>query len=135
LIIRSGTKWSNFIKKRNLEFARDNIDTGLDTYGADAAWVYRIDNSLVYYKSTSGDATIQNLGLPKAFFSQLYANHFAHFYIQKPNGLLEIRAATVHPGNDSDRKTPPQGFWVVGRYLTPDFVATLGDLTQSTITS
>ncbi len=124
----------NFIKKRNLEFARDNIDTGLSTYGADAAWVYRPDNSLVYYKSTTDDLTIQNLALPKAFFAQLNSNHFAHFYIQEPNGLLEIRAATVHPGNDSDRKTPPQGFWVIGRYLTPGLVKSLGDLTQSTIT-
>lgn len=124
----------NFIKKRNLQFAHDNIDTGLATYGADAAWVYRLDNSLVYYKSTSNDNTIQDLGLPKTFFNQLATKHFAHFYIQKPNGLLEIRAATVHPGDDSDRKTPPQGFWVVGRYLTPDFVSSMSDLTQSTIT-
>jgi signal transduction histidine kinase len=124
----------NFIKKRNLQFARDNIDSGLSTYGADAAWVYRLDNSLVYFKSIPEDNTLEKLGLPKAFFDQLYLKHFAHFYLQKPNGLLEIQAATVHPGDDSDRKTPPQGFWVVGRYLTPGYVASLGDLTGSTIT-
>ena len=123
----------NFIKQRNLTFAHDNIDTGLGTFGADAAWVYRTDDSLVYFKSATDDATVQNLALPKAFFAKLYTDHFAHFYIKEPNGLLEIRAATVHPGDDDQRKTPPQGFWLVGRYLTPELVANLGDLTQSTI--
>src|SRR5688572_22936413 len=48
----------NFIKQRNLQFAADNIDTGLETYGADMAWVYRPDHSLVYYKTVGDDKTL-----------------------------------------------------------------------------
>src|SRR4051812_14986148 len=38
-----------FVKERDLKFAQDNIDSGLGTYGADVAWVYRPDHSLVYF--------------------------------------------------------------------------------------
>src|SRR6185369_16897332 len=123
-----------FIKVRDLQFATDNIDTGLATYGADMAWVYRPDDSLVYYKSVDDSTALTNIGLPKAFFQKLYNDHFEHFFINEPDGLLEIRAATVHPGDDSARKTAPQGFWLVGRFWNAERVASLGDLTQSTLT-
>jgi len=127
----------NFIKNRNLQFATDNIDTGLATYGAQAAWVYRPDYSLVYYKTTEDDdASLQNLDLrlPKGFFQKLYKDHFEHFFISGSYGVMEIRAATVHPGDDSERQTPPQGFWLVGRLLNDSYIANLGDLTQSKLT-
>lgn len=125
-----------FVQKRNLEFAADNIDSGLSTYGADMAWVYRPDHSLVYYKTVSEDASLKdlNLALPSTFFEKLYKTHFGHFFVTGPYGLLEIRAATVHPGADADRKTAPQGFWIVGRIWDDEHIAVLGDLTQSKLT-
>ncbi|MDB5178725.1 MAG: hypothetical protein JWN01_668 [Patescibacteria group bacterium] len=123
----------SFIKKRDLKFATDNIDTGLGTYNVDMAWVYRPDNSLVYFKAGDNSKSLQNLDLPPAFFRKLTTDHFEHFFVQESDGLLEIRAATVHPGDDSDRKTTPQGFWLVGRFWDNDVLSELGNLTQSEV--
>jgi signal transduction histidine kinase len=123
-----------FVKQRNIKFAQDNIDTGLGNFHVDTAWVYRPDHTLVYFKSANDDPVLQDLKLPTTFFDKLTHDRFAHFYIQEDSGLLEIRAATIHPGDDSARKTTPQGFWVVGRYLDKDVLNGLGDLTQSKLT-
>jgi signal transduction histidine kinase len=121
----------DFVKTRNPTFAADNIDSGIANYGADASWVYRLDNSLVYYKSVNDDASLRQLNLPPAFFNKLYSDHFEHFFLNEPSGLIEVRAATIHPGSDSGRKTPPQGYWLVARVWDSAYTASLGQLTQS----
>ena len=121
----------NFVKTRDLSFAQDNIDTGLDLYGAHAAWVYRPDTSLVYTKASDGHTAPEQLGLPKPFFDQLSAERLMHFYLNTTDGVMEIRAATIHPGDDSERKTTPQGYWIIGRFLDDEYITKLSNLTQS----
>lgn len=123
----------DFIKTKNTKFAHDNIDSGLSTYGADLAWVYRLDGSLVYYKSVDDNPALANLKLPDDYFKKLYSNHFGHFYLNTDQGLIEVRAATIHPGGDSQRTTPPQGYWIVARFWDDQYVSTLSDLTQSQV--
>lgn len=122
-----------FVQKRNLKFAQNNIDTALETFKADAAWVYRPDRSLVYFKAADGSTATPDLNLPPVFFDQLFITHFKHFFIEQSGGFLEIRAATIHPGNDTDHKTTPQGYWIVGRFWDEDVISSLGNLTQSTV--
>jgi signal transduction histidine kinase len=123
----------DFVATRNLKFAQDNIDTGLATYGADAAWVYRLDGSLVYFRGVDDNSSLQTLSLAPAFWKRLSTSHFEQFYVQRPEGLLEVRAATIHPGDDDERRTPPRGYWVVARYLDEDYIANLSELTQSQV--
>ena len=122
-----------FVKKRNLTFANDNIDTGIATFNADAAWVYRTDNSLVYFVAADGTDSVKDLKLSSDFFAKLNHDRLMHFYVKTVNGLMEIRAATVHPGDDSAHKTTPQGYWLVGRYWNDAYLSTLSNLTQDTV--
>jgi PAS domain S-box-containing protein len=60
-------------------------------------------------------------------------NRFAHFFLMLPNGLMEIRGASIHPTNDQERKTPPQGYFFVGRYWTQAILNELGELIGGTV--
>jgi signal transduction histidine kinase len=122
-----------FVVTPNPKFAQDNIDTGLATYGADAAWVYRLDGSLVYFKGAEDNSPLKSLNFTAGFWQRLSGSHFEQFYVRRPEGLLEVRAATIHPGDDDERRTPPRGYWVVARYLDDEYMANLSELTQSQV--
>ncbi|HEY6736379.1 MAG TPA: ATP-binding protein [Candidatus Saccharimonadia bacterium] len=123
----------DFVQTKNPKFAHDNIDSALSTYGADMAWVYRADGTLVYFKSGDDNPALSSLGLSADYFKTLYTNHLDHFYLNTSQGLIEVRAATIHPGSDQKRNTPPQGFWVVARRLDDQYASTMSDLTQSKV--
>lgn len=122
----------NFVKTGDVQFAHVNLDSGLSTFEADADWVYRPDGTLVY-SSAADNGKVPPLKLPKNFFSQLTINKFAHYYTQLPAGTFEVRAATIVPGTDAAHKSAPSGYWIVGRYLTSDFLNHMSSLSQSTV--
>lgn len=123
----------DFVSTGNQQFAHETIDTGLANYGATAAWVYRPDRNLAYYSAVPGTPDVKNQALTEAFFARLHNYHFAHFFKMTPAGLMEYRAATIHPGDDSERGTEPKGYWIVGRLWNDKQLAHLGDITQSHI--
>lgn len=123
----------NFVKTDNLQFAHVNLDSGLSTFGSDADWVYRPDGTLLYTSKADPSVAVDNLPLTSAFFKKLTADKFEHFYLQMPAGTLEVRAATIVPGNDPNHADPPAGFWVVGRFLSNDFIKNINSLSQSNV--
>lgn len=124
----------DFVDSGDPEFARDTIDAGLSNYGATAAWVYRPDRTLAYHAAQPGTADIRQVDLPESFFAQLHNYHFAHYFEVTRAGLMEFRAATIHPGDDDERRTEPKGYWIVGRLWGEEQLEHLGEITQSRIT-
>ncbi len=106
----------------------------LSNYAVDALWVYRTDFTLVYSINALKDGTLDEIPLPMGARDRvLQDSRFCHFFLQTPQGPLEIRGATIHPSDDSDRKTPPQGYFFVGRLWNGDYVNELAKLTESSI--
>jgi len=124
----------NFVQTADLKWARENIEASLTTFSAHAAWVCAPDFRLVYSVSDPMDETLKNLPLPRPMFEKCFDHdRFAHFFLMLPNGLMEIRGATIHPTNDQERKTPPQGYFFVGRYWTKEILSQLGELIGGTV--
>ena len=124
----------NFIKTDNLTFAHENLDTGLSTFNADVDWVYKPNGTLLYRSTASDGINVpQNLNLPPTFFQQLDKNKFTHFYYPYNGSIIEIRAATVVPSNDTQHLTASQGYWLVGRILGTGYTNTLSQLTQNAV--
>jgi signal transduction histidine kinase len=49
-----------------------------------------------------------------------------HFFLRVPEGIMEIRAATIHPSSDGWRtQTPPQGYFFVGRLWSNPYIRNL----------
>jgi signal transduction histidine kinase len=131
------TYWDEMVRciqEKDLTWADENIAQALGTYKAQTAWVYRPDHSLVYSTGDAKEKSLTGFDLPDDVLAQLKPDgRFWHFFVRSPAGPLEIRAATVHPSSDPDRKTPPQGYFVVGRLWNDAYVADLAKLTGATM--
>jgi signal transduction histidine kinase/FixJ family two-component response regulator len=107
------------IKTSDQRWFNENInDKTLDSFHAHAIWIFRPDGTSSFARPHSylNSPELLQFPLPKEVIPQIFARgRLSHFYIKIPQGLMEIRAATVHPSKDSDRTTPPQGYFFAGR--------------------
>lgn len=115
------------------EWATQNIDTALGTFGADGAWVYRTDGTPVY-SVDAGESGLPALPLsPEELRALFEGRPFAQFFVDSSAGLLEVWGATIHPTRDPQRRTPPRGYFFAGRLWDGDFVAELNGLVGGTV--
>ncbi|MFA5114729.1 MAG: ATP-binding protein [Candidatus Omnitrophota bacterium] len=121
----------NFIRSSDLVWARKMLtDNVLDTYQADAIWVYKTDLSLLYSVAGEGDASLKEFSIPKDVLAGMFLKErFSHFFVNTTLGLLEVRGATVHPSSDPKRETTlPQGYFFTGRLWSKGYLAELANL-------
>ena len=118
---------------QNLSFAKQNIDTALTTFKADAAWVYNLNGDLVYSALKDSDSGIGNIPVSKAYFDKIKTDKSIDYYINTPKGFMEVRSITIVPGNDENHKTAARGYWIVARILGKDFINSISKLSQSTV--
>ena len=121
------------LSKTNYTFAQQNIDTSLDTFRADAAWVYNLNGNLVYSSYKDSGSSIGKIPVSDAFFKKISTNIYLDYYLNTPNGFLDIKATTIVPSDDKSHQTPAQGYWIVARYLGKDFISSISKLSQSNI--
>jgi signal transduction histidine kinase/CheY-like chemotaxis protein len=118
--VKDFTYWDEmveFMRTADQTWGKENVETALNTYKAHAAWVYNLDLKCLYAANNRDDDTLGEVPIPKGAIAGLFKQGpFTHFFVPTAKGLLEIRGATVHPTQDVDRKTPPQGYFFVGRY-------------------
>jgi hypothetical protein len=76
----------------------------------------------------------KDIPLGKAIIQELLVkSRFCHFFLNTPQGLMEIRGATIHPTRDVERKTPVRGYFFVGRLWNSEYIEELAKLSESTI--
>jgi len=137
-IVFDYTYWdemAHFVAVPDPKWAKDILETSLSSYNISAIWVYRLDKSLIYstINVENGDE-LKELSLLKEIVGELFSDSpFGHFFMDTPAGLLEIRGATIHPGFDVERKTPPQGYFFAGRLWDKNYIDELSTLTVSKI--
>jgi signal transduction histidine kinase len=132
------TYWDDlvaFTHNRNQKFADDNIGNSLETYGLDAAYIFSPEFEIIY-SANAGETEKRPIFEHRTHpVAAAFANQrFIHFFLQSPIGLLEAFGASIHPTNDKERATDPQGYLVVLRYWNDKQIDKLSQLSQSTIT-
>lgn len=124
----------DFVKSGDKKWANQIIVTGLPTYNADFAWVYRIDFSLVYSTNRLDTQYLPGLPFTENILTQIVSkDHLYHFFILTDVGLIEISGASIHPSADVERKTPSQGYFFVGRLWTDIYLNELSSFAGSNI--
>ncbi len=119
MLVFDSTTWDSMvdaIKRDDQEWFGDNAaEAALDSFHANALWIYRPDGTLVH-AANNIELTQADGPVPPEVFPKIFANEkLAHFFAKVPQGLLEIWAATVHPSKDFERSSPPAGFCFAGR--------------------
>jgi PAS domain S-box-containing protein len=124
-----------FVRTGDSTWANVNIDNGMGTYLANAAWVFDPAGSPVY---AARESTLAGLREPLpaglSVKDEFGDSHFCHYFIAGPDGPVEIRGATIHPSDDDDRKTPVRGYFLAARSWNPRYLAGLSRLTGDSIT-
>ena len=86
---------ADFVKNRNQKWAQENLDTCLSTYKVSAIWVYNLQGDLVYAVNDSNDSKLRSFPLPFSTMEGLLKkSRFCGFFIQTPQGIMEVQGAT-----------------------------------------
>ena len=114
------TYWDEMVRAlhtQDRDWAAANLgDTPLATYHANALWIYQSDLTPFYSHNNLYADTLAELPVARSSIPALFATtKFPHFFLKVPQGLMEVRGATVHPSGDAARATPPQGYLFAGR--------------------
>ncbi len=103
--LRGDTEW----------FAGNLSVQRLESFGANAIWVYRVDGSLAHHVT---NLAAEPLALPisAGSIAKVFRNGpVAHFFITMPRGVMEVRAAAIHRSKDFSRQEPAAGYLFTGR--------------------
>jgi len=129
------THWdemANFVTtNRDKEWgAREVSPDALSTYNANWAWIYNLSPYMVYsVYNLDKNNYLKEVPISKEAFSKLFdKDRFCHFFINIPQGLIEIRGATIHPTIDTERKTKPLGYFFAGRLWGNEYLSELSKL-------
>jgi two-component system, LuxR family, sensor kinase FixL len=125
----------NFIATQDKDWARKNIDVSLDTYKANAVWLYNRNSSLVYAIDNLEDPALKSLPIPQKDVGKLFVNSpSCHFFAFTSTGLMEIYGHFVQPSADTKRQTPALGYFFCGRNLDNAYIENASKLTGTEIT-
>jgi signal transduction histidine kinase len=110
------------VGRKDRRWLESNLnDASLDGYRATVAWVFDATGALVYSVNFHHDEQmappISGDQLPKLFGSQ----PFAHFFTSYPDGLMELRGATIVPSVDGKHETQARGYLLVGNLWNKAF--------------
>jgi signal transduction histidine kinase len=123
----------SFLKEKNDKWAKENLETVIETYGVDMFWLYKKDHNL-YYSYPGPKGLNENiLSQSKSLLDELYNKRVMKSFFFCNGVLVEVFGATVHPSYDNERKTDPQGFLFACKIWDNIFIDNLEKITTSKI--
>ncbi len=130
------TYWDEFAeimsKGGNSIWFERNISTILSSYNYDYVAVYSVDNKLVF--ESHGDKKLTEV-IPEDIFSHLNKKHLLDFFIETPQGYMEVSSASIHPTFDQKRtETEPYGYLFIGKLWDEKMINYMSEVTCSKIT-
>lgn len=122
----------SFTKTKDKKWYNEYILSEFESYEADYIGIYDLNQKIIN-KTTSGKIKSYDF-IPKAMMTSLYQSKLKRFYLQIPEGIVEVFAATIHPSNDPKKlKTKPSGYFFMARLLDKSFFTALGNISSSKI--
>ncbi len=133
--LKNDTNWDEFvafIATRNQAWYDETISNELGIYGADYLGVYDQNKQFITRTPTSVIRTKDFI--PKQAMGVLDKKGVAKFYLQIPEGVVEVTGATVHPSDDPYKnKTKSSGYFFAVRLINNKFIKNLQKITSSKI--
>ncbi len=134
--IKDVTYWTDlvrFIASKDKKWFDENIVKEFETYEVDYIGIYGLDRQLINKVTTSQIKTTDFL--PKSVFDQLYKDKLMRFYIQIPEGIVEVFCATIHTSDDPKKvKTLPAGYFIMARLINQPFLDNVNSISNSKTT-
>lgn len=121
-----------FMETKDSTWYKDYIDGEFSTYEVDYIGIYGLNQRKIF-SSHSAKLNTEDI-IPKALFAKLHNAKLLRFYMQLPEGMVEVFGATIHPSDDPKKiKHPPSGYFFMIRRLNKEFIQNLEKISSSTI--
>jgi|GEM_PF-1158023 len=105
----------NFVSTGDKEWAKSNVDGGLQNFKASAFWIYNLENQLVHALDDHEGPAFGEFPIAPHKVSEIFAGHpFIDFFVNTKLGLMEVQGATINNVADPKRERP-KGYLLVGR--------------------
>ncbi|MES2239605.1 MAG: ATP-binding protein [Bacteroidota bacterium] len=133
--INNDTNWDefvNFISTKDKRWYDGTISNELKIYGADYLGVYDQNKQFIMRTPTPIIKTLDFI--PKQSMSYLDKVGIGKFYLQIPEGIVEVTGATIHASDDPFKnKSKTSGYFFAVRLINAKFIKNLENITSSKI--
>lgn len=133
--INNDTNWDEFVNftvTKDSVWYHETISNELGIYGADYLGVYDKRKQFIMRTPTP---TIKTLDfIPKESMLYLDKVGIGKFYLQIPEGIVEVTGATIHASDDPFKnKSKTSGYFFAVRLINAKFIKNLENITSSRI--
>ncbi|MBS1534447.1 MAG: response regulator [Bacteroidetes bacterium] len=133
--LNNDTNWDefvNFTKTADAHWYNETIGNELNIYKADYLGTYDINKKFMIRTASSRMKSSDII--PKHAMDQLDEVGNVKFYLQIPEGLVEVTGASIHPSNDPlKKKTKPFGYFFVARLIDQKYIDEFEKISKSEI--
>lgn len=123
----------NYMNQPDTGWANDNLYTLFSSFHVNAVWMYNPDLKAVFDETRFDTLEIEQSPIYKGVFPVLYKLKFIKYYLNSPQGILEIHGATMHPSNDELRKLTPRGYFFMAKLFDSTYLKEIESLTGGKI--
>jgi len=131
------TYWDDFVdyvKAPTKTWAEQNLKTVLPTFGVDLLIVYNPKLDLISSFSSEGNEALYGKFIQKIELARIFEqNRVRHFFIHTSEEVLEVYASTIHPTDDPEKKTQPQGSMFAIRLWSREYIDEISKITDCQI--
>ena len=133
--INNDTNWDefvNFVDKKDIAWYNKIIAEELNIYRADYMVAYDVNRKFITHTTTPKIKSINFI--PEKAMLQLNTVGLSKFYINIPEGIVEVFGAAVHPSFDlMKNKSKVRGYFFVVRLMDTEYLKDLEKFTNSKI--
>jgi len=121
-----------FTKTKDKSWYENYIASQFETYEVDYLGVYDLDGQFI---TKTSNAKIKSAEfIPKQALKQLYKSKLMQFYVQIPEGVVEVFGATIHPSDDPKKnKSKPSGYFFMAKLIDKSYCKILDNFSSSTV--
>jgi signal transduction histidine kinase/CheY-like chemotaxis protein len=133
--INNDTNWDEFVdftSTKDKTWYDETISNELKIYAADYLGVYDANKQFITRTPTPVIKTLDFV--PKQAMTYLDKVGIGKFYLQIPEGIVEVTGATIHASDDPFKnKTKTSGYFFAVRLINGKFIRNLQNITSSKI--
>lgn len=112
-IVNDYTYWDEFVefvKNPTKEWGEINVTSMLNSFDFESVWVIGLDSQIIYSASEINSNPTDMIMLNEDLLQELYAKRAVNYYVYHDSSLFMIQGATIHPSNDPEKQSNPNGF-------------------------
>ncbi len=120
----------NFVETKDLEWAKINIDDPMKNFELDYVWIVDA-NSQFIYNAASKFQDITSLIDKKDF--DYNKPIFKSYFVTNKSQIIKIYIAPLQTSDDLKREGKPQGYLVIGKIWSDEYVKNLENISRQKI--